>query len=549
MTVTGVPITVARWIAQRRWRGRSLLSAVGVTSLLWLFALAVVAVILLPIVYLIVRALEAGATAWALLVQARTLQILGRTLWLALAVTVTSALIAIPLAWLTARTDLPLRRAWAVLISLPLVIPSYVSAYLVVAALGPRGILQEWLERLWGITRLPEIYGFPGALLVLTSLSYPYIFLSVRAMLLRLDPALEEASRSLGRGPWATFRRVILPQLRPAMASGGLLVALYTLRDFGAVSIMRYTTFTRAIYIQYQSAFNRSDAALLSLVLVAITLMILALELWTRGRARYYRTGAGVARRPPMVRLGRWRWPALLLCSAVVGIALVLPAGVLLYWLARGLQAGERLLPLWWATRNSILASGAAAAVAVVAALPVVILSARRPSRLSRLLEQLTYAGFALPGIAIALALVFFGIQYARPLYQTLPMLILAYVVLFLPQAVGAMRASLLQVHPSLEEAARSLGRRPLQVFASVTLPLVRPGITAGAGLVFLTAMKELPVTLILGPAGFKTLATSVWSAVSEAFFAQAAAPALLLVLASSLPMAFLILREQEGRL
>ncbi|MCS7220026.1 MAG: iron ABC transporter permease [Anaerolineae bacterium] len=546
MIVANATVAIARWITRRGRRGRSLFPAVGTASILWLFALAVTAVVLLPIVYLIVRALEAGVTAWALLVQARTWQILGRTLWLALAVTMASALVAIPLAWLTTRTDLPLRQAWVVLLSLPLAIPSYVGAYLVVAALGPRGILQEWLEKLWGITRLPEIYGFPGTLLVLTLLSYPYIFLSVRAMLLQLDPALEEASRSLGRGPWATFRRVILPQLRPALASGGLLVALYTLRDFGAVSIMRYTTFTRAIYIQYQSAFNRSDAALLSLVLVAITLVLLALELQTRGRVQYYRTGAGVARRPPQVRLGRWRWPALLFCSAVVGIALILPAGVLLYWLARGLQAGEQLLPLWRATRNSILVSGIAAVVAVVAALPGVILSARRPSWLSRLLEQLTYIGFALPGIAIALALVFFGIQYARPLYQTLPMLILAYVVLFLPEAVGSVRASLLQVQPSLEEAARSLGRRPLQVFTSITLPLVRPGIAAGAGLVFLTAMKELPATLILGPAGFKTLATSVWSAVSEAFFARAAAPALLLVLASSLPMAFLTLREQE---
>lgn len=549
MTVADATGAIARWVSQKSGRGRSLLPTVGTASVLWLFALVVTAVVLLPIVYLIVRALEAGATAWALLVQARTLQVLGRTLWLALAVTMASASVAIPLAWLTARTDLPLCRAWAVLLSLPLAIPSYVSAYLMVAALGPRGILQEWVERLWGITQLPEIYGFPGALLVLTLLSYPYIYLNVRAVLLQLDPALEEASRSLGQGPWTTFRRVILPQLRPALTSGGLLVALYTLRDFGAVSIMRYTTFTRAIYIQYQSAFNRSDAALLSLVLVAITLVILALELWTRGQARYYRIGAGVARRPPTARLGRWRWPALLFCSAVVGMALVLPASVLFYWLARGLQAGERLLPLWWATRNSILVSGIAAVVAVVAALPIVILSVRRPSWLSRLLEQLTYAGFALPGIAVALALAFFGIRYARPLYQTLPMLILAYVVLFLPQAVGSVRASLLQVHPSLEEAARSLGRRPLQVFTSVTLPLVRPGITAGAGLVFLTAMKELPATLILGPAGFKTLATSVWSAVSEAFFAQAAAPALLLIIASSLPMAFLILREREGHL
>ena len=513
---------------------------------LWGPALLVTAAVLMPIVYLILRAAEAGPSAWESIPRFRTLHIMLRTSGLALGVTVASAAIAVPLAWLTARTDLPLHRTWAVLTALPLVIPSYVGAYLMVAGLGPRGMLQGWLERLFGLTRLPDIYGFPGALLVLTLLSYPFILLSVRAALVRIDPALEEASRSLGHGPWETFWRVTLPQLRPALAGGGLLVALYVLRDFGAVSIMRYNTFARVIYIEYQSSFNREGAATLSLLLVVMTLGLLALEVWTRGRARYYHSGAGASRSPSVTRLGRWRWPATLFCAAVVGLALVLPAGVLFYWLLRGVLGGQQLAPLWVAIKNSTLASGLATGVTLVAALPLVVLSVRRPGRLGRLLERLNYAGFALPGVVVALALVFFGIRYARPLYQTLPILIVAYGILFLPQAAGAVRSSLLQVHPSLEEAARGLGRSPLQVFATIDLPLIRPGIAAGAGLVFLTTMKELPATLILGPFGFKTLATTVWSAVSEALFTQAAAPALLLILISSLPMAFLFLRGQR---
>ncbi|MDQ7028760.1 MAG: iron ABC transporter permease [Ardenticatenia bacterium] len=516
--------------------------------ILWGMAAVVAGAVLLPTTYLLIRTLDAGTAAWAPVFQARTLRILGRTIWLAMTVTATSAAIAVPLAWLTVRTDLPLRRMWAVLTALPLVIPSYVGAYLVVAALGPRGMVQQWLEGLFGISRLPDIYGFPGALLVLTLLSYPYTLLIVRAALLRMDPALEEASRSLGYGPWVTFWRVTLPQLRPALAAGSLLVALYTLRDFGAVSIMRYNTFTRVIYIQYQSSFDRAAAAALALVLVAMTLGVLALEVHTQQRARYARSTGRTARAQPVIRLGRWRWPALLFCATVVGVALVVPAGVLLYWLVRGVRTGQQFVPLWVATRNSILASGLAAVATLMAALPVAILNVRRPGRLSHVLERITYTGFALPGVVIALALVFFGAHYARPLYQTLPMLILAYVLLFLPQAVGAVRASLLQVHPSLEETARSLGRRPWQVFTTITVPLVWPGIAAGAGLVFLTTMKELPATLILGPLGFKTLATTVWSAVSEAFFAQAAAPALLLILVSSLPIALFILKEhREG--
>ncbi len=516
------------------------------TLVLWGMAALVAAALLLPTVYLVIRAAEAGDAARQLLFRSRTLETIVRTAWLAFSVTVASAAIAVPLAWLTVRTDLPLRRLWAVLTPLPLVIPSYVGAYLMASALGPRGLLQQFLEGPLGVTRLPEIYGFPGAMITLTLLSYPYLLLSARAALLRMDPALEEASRSLGHTAWQTFRRVTLPHLRLALGAGSLLVALYTLRDFGAVSIMRYDTFTRVIYVQYKS-FDRSQAALLALVLVAMTLGILALEASLHSRARYDQGDIGASRPPTIVRLGRWRWPALLFCAGIVFFSLILPTAVLAFWLIRGLSVGETFSALGWATWNSVYVSGLAAIATVFAALPVAILAVRRSNRLTRLMERLTYSAFALPGIVVALALVFFGANYAPAFYQTLSMLILAYGVLFLPQAVGAVRASLLQIHPSLEETARSLGRRSVQVFVTITLPLVRPGIVASASLVFLTAMKELPATLILAPFGFKTLATEVWSAVSEAFFAQAAAPALLIVLMSSLPMAFLISREQRA--
>jgi iron(III) transport system permease protein len=512
---------------------------------LWAGALLVAAALLLPTVYLAIRAVDASDAVAQTLLRGRTWATLARTTWLALAVTAASAAIGVPLAWLTTRTDLPMRRLWAVLTPLPLVIPSYVGAYLFASALGPRGLAQQWLEAPFGITRLPEIYGFPGALFTLTLLSYPYILLSVRAALQRMDPALEEASRSLGRSAWATFRRVTLPQLRPAIGAGGLLVALYALRDFGAVSIMRYDTFTRVIYVQYRS-FDRSQAALFALILIGLTLIILAFEARMYGRAHYAQDSRGVSRPPRAMSLGRWRWPALLFCAVIVFFSLLLPASVLLYWLARGLRAGETLSTLGSATWNSLAASGAGAVATVLAALPVAILVVRRPGRISRALERLTYSAFALPGIAVALALVFFGVNYALFLYQTFPMLILAYGILFLPQAAGALRTALLQVHPSLEEIARSLGRRPDQVFLTITAPLIRPGFVAGASLVFLTAMKELPATLILAPIGFKTLAIDVWSAVSEAFFARAAAPALLIVLMSSLPLALFTLREQK---
>ena len=501
---------------------------------------------LLPLVYLVVRTLGAGSDAGDVLFRLRVLEILGRTLLLVGAVTAASVLLAVPVAWLTVRTDLPFRKAWSVLAALPLVIPSYVGGFIVVVTLGPRGMLQNLLDGPFGVDRLPDIYGFPGAMLALSFLSYPYVLLTVRAALLRMDPALEESSRGLGHNPWSTFFRVTLLQLRPAIAAGALLVALYTLSDFGAVSLLRYETFTWAIFVEYESNLDRTLGAAMSLVLVALALAMVAGEALTRGRSRYYSSGPGTTRPPALVRLGRWRWPSLALCAIVISTSLLVPMSILGYWLFRGVSAGEPLLIDWDAARNSLYVSALAAGAAVAAALPIATLSVRHPGLLSAFLERITYIGFALPGIAIALTLVFFGVNYAPPLYQSTAMLIFAYVVLYLSPAVGAARASLLQVSPRMEEAALSLGRAPIGVFSSVTLPLVTPGIVAGAALVFLLTMKELPATLILSPIGFSTLATSIWAASSEAFFAQAAAPALLLILVSSVPLAFLMLRERR---
>jgi iron(III) transport system permease protein len=499
---------------------------------------------LLTPTYLLVRTVGSGQTALDILVKPTTITALFNTVLLAGSVTLASAVLAVPIAWLTVCTDLPGRRFWTVAASLPLVLPSFVVAYLLASVLGPRGIAQELLYPLTGIERLPNIYGFPGAFLVLTLMSYPFTLLSVRAALRRMDPSLIEAARSLGLSPWQAFRRVTLPHLKPAIVAGSLLIALYVLRDYGAVTMMRFDTFTRIIYIQYQTILDRSLAASLALVLVGMTAAILYFEFRTRGRAHYTRRSAGAARQAQQVKLGRWRYPALLFIGSVVLVALVMPAAGLGYWLWRGLAGTQTLASLWQPAAHSVGVSLATAGATIFAALPVVVLSVRRPGRISHLVERLTYAGFALPGIVIALSLVFFGSAYARPLYQTWGMLLVAYVILFIPQAVGAARTSLLQIPTCLEEAGRSLGKRPSTVFRKVTMPLLGPGIFAGAALVFLTAMKELPATLILSPAGFRTLSTAVWGNISEAFFAQAAAPALLLILLSSLPLALLTLRE-----
>ncbi len=529
--------------------------SVSPSFLLLLASILVVTLILLVPAYLILRAASAGPATLSTLVSPRTWTTLGNTVLLAGSVVLSTAAISLPLAWLVTSTDLPGKRVWSVLAALPLVIPSYVAAYLYVSLLSPKGIVQGLLEPLLGIERLPPIYGFTGAWLVLTLITYPFTYLSVRAALQRLDPSLMEAARSLGYSPRRAFWRVTVPLLRPSLAAGSLLVALYCLRDFGAVNLLRFGTFTRVIYNRYQ-VYRLDEAAAMALILVALAAMILYLDHRSRGRARYARLSAGTARVARPVQLGVWKWPALLFVGLIIFVALIVPAGGLVYWFWRGLSQdwlmsdpvaqsnivslGTLLRPAW----NSFVASLAAAALTILMALPITVLAVRRPGRAIHLIERIAYTGSALPGIVVALAFVFIGINYARPLYQTLPMLLIAYAVLFLPQAIGSERSSLMQVSPKLEEAGRSLGKRPSHVFRRITLPLVRPGLLAAGAMVFLTAMKELPTTLILSPIGFDTLAVQVWTNITEAFFARAAAPTLLLILLSSVPLAIFTLRD-----
>ena len=501
-----------------------------------LAATVVVALLGLPLAYLVIRVAGGGRQALEVLWDDSTLELVVNTVLLVGGVVVAAIVVAVPTAWLVTRTDLPGRRGWAVAAALPLVIPSYVAAFCLLGFFGERGLLQQAL----GVERLPDPTGYWGAVAALTLSTYPYVFLLTQASLRGLDPSLEEAARGLGLTRARALARVTLPAVRPSIALGSLLVALYVLSDFGVVSLMRYDSLTRAIYLQYRSLFDRTPAAVLALVLVGLTAIALAFELRARARGRLWRSGPGATRPMRPVELGRARYPALAWCALVTGVFLVLPASVLGYWLARGIANDRELEVPWREATHSLGASGLAAVVTLAAALPVAVLVARYPSRLSRLLERLAYAGNALPGIVIALSLVFFAARYASPVYQTLALLVFAYAVRFFPQALSGLDTGLARVGPRLEEAARGLGRGPLATAWLVTVPLVRSGALAGAALVFLSAMKELPATILLRPIGFDTLATEIWAATQVGAYSQAAVPALLLVLLSA-PVLWLV--------
>lgn len=506
-------------------------------------ALLVGLAVVLPLLYLVLRAAQAEPQQLAeIVLRERNLQLLGNTLALLVGVIVFTTALALPLAWITSRTNLPGKRFWTVLLVLPLAVPGYVGVFGFFGATGASG----WLEDLLGFP-WPRPTGYLGALGVLTLFTYPYLFLNLRAALLGLDAGLEESARSLGYRNFEVFWRVVLPQLRPALYAGWLLIGLHVLGDFGVVSLVRFETFSYAIYLQYSASFDRVYAAWLSLMLILLTGSLLWLEARLLKNLSLSRVGLGSARRQSPVKLGGWWLPALALMAVPIIGALVVPLTSIVYWTVQHPSTyANGLSGILEALRNSVQAAAPAALLAAFLALPLAYLGVRYPSRLSRLLERTAYIGYATPPLAFALALIFFSLRGVPFLYQTLALLILAYALHFLAEAIGPIRSALYQAPPRLEEAARSLGYRPLPAFQRATFPLLRRGVLASMALVFLSAIKELPLTFLLAPVGYSTLSTRIWGYTSEAMFAEAAPYALLIVLFSAGLVGLLLTQERR---
>jgi iron(III) transport system permease protein len=520
---------------------------------------AVAAVVSLPVVVLVVKATDYGlGHLLGLVTQPSSVQVAVNSVVLTGIVTVGCVVVGVPLAVLTVQTDLPFRRFWTVVGALPLVVPSYIGAFTFIAAFGPRGELADLLAPL-GVERIPAIYGLHGAALVLVLFTYPYVFLTTRAALLSFDGTLVEAARTLNHSRWEAFKRVTLPQILPGVGAGTLLASLYALSDFGTPSLMRYEVFTQQIYVAQRSlGVPEGYPAMLSLQLLAIVAVVLALESRVGGSTSAYISRG--TRQPNRIQLGAWKWPALAFCSLVAVLCLGVPLGVLGWWLLRGGEAVFEFDPT--AAWNSLKVAVGAAVVATLLALPVAGYSARSTSRTATIVDRLTYVGYAVPGVVIGVALLHLTTStdlltwwlpvgqeavtgVVQTLYKSIPLLVFAYVVRFLPQAVGTVRSSVLQVDPKLTEAARSLGRSSTGAFREVTFPLIAPGVAAGAALVFLTTMKELPATLLLSPIGFETLVTYIWLVRGAGSYGAAAIPALVLVGVSALSMVVILAQER----
>ncbi|HCG90458.1 MAG TPA: iron ABC transporter permease [Dehalococcoidia bacterium] len=501
----------------------------------------IVAALLAPLIYLVVRSLSSGLNIMPLISNQYLWQSLRNTMYLIVTVSVCSLGLALPCAWIATRSNIPFRQVWAVLFALPLVIPTYVGGLIVVSFLGPRGLLQKWFEFLFEIERLPSIYGLSGATFTLTIFSYPYVYLSVRSGFLKLDRSLEEVAVSMGLNKLQTFMRVTLRQLWPAILSGVLLVSLYVLSDFGAVSLLKYRTFSWSIFIQYESVMDRNMAAVYSTILMVTALVLTLGEGFLQKKARYHLVGSTPnnpisANKEKVANLVSLTFSGLIVFLSMVG-----PIAILCYWVIRGWLRSEILYIPWERMFNSVYLSLIASVVIVIVALPLSMYVTQYRGLLSKIIRQIVPIGFGLPGIAVALALVFFAANWLPWIYQTLPVLIFAYVILFISPAFGILTNSLMHISPSLAEASKSLGRSSSYTFFKITMPLLIPGITSAMAMVFLLVMKELPATLILSPLGFSNLATSSWSYAIEAFFAKSSLYSLFIILISSVPLTYLM--------
>jgi iron(III) transport system permease protein len=491
-------------------------------------AAALVALLsLIPLGFIVFVAIDSGwDTASAMVFRPRVGELVVNTLAL-VAVTLPVAIgLSVGLAWLTERTNLPLRRTWSWLLVAPLAVPAFVQSYA------------------WN-TVAPGLYGLFGAALVSILAYFPFMYLPVAAQLRRLDPALEETAASLGKSPAAIFFSVVLPQLRLAISGGALLIGLHLLAEYGLYVLMRYDTFATAIVDQFQSVFNGPAANLLGGVLVLLCFALLGLESFVRGDARYARVGGGSARSTGRGHLGRWALSSQLALTAVVLLSVGVPLYTLTRWLVLGGTDIWKLDSIVPALGQTAFLALAGAGITIVAALPAAWLSVRAPSRLARLIESSHYYVGALPGVIVALALVTITVRVALPLYQTMATLLLAYLLMFLPRAMVGLRASIAQAPVELERAAQSLGKPPLVAVFQTTVRLAAPGAFAAAALVGLGIANELTGTLMLAPNGVRTLATRFWAYTAELDFSSAAPYALLMVLLS-LPLVLLLRLEAD---
>ncbi|MFP5349785.1 MAG: ABC transporter permease [Gammaproteobacteria bacterium] len=513
----------------------------------------------LPIAVVCAAWLTPAGEVWSHL--ART--VLGEVLWhtfvLLLGVGIGVTVLGVGFAWLTTVCEFPGRRIFEWALMLPLALPAYVLAFVAVALLDYSGpVASAWRAVVGDAVAFPPIRSAGGVVAVMTLAFYPYVYMLARAAFGAQGHSLFETGRVLGLSPYGAFWRVALPMARPAIAAGVALALMEALADFGAVAIFNYDTFTTAIYKAWFGLFSLNAAAQLASLLLLFIAAALVLERHMRGAARYH----SGSRRGRMQRLhlrGPRAWLATGAATLVLLLAFIVPLAQLLYWSwSVGGDWDQRYLTF---VTNTLFLSAVAAGVTAFIALVLAYTRRLQQTRLMQATVGAATLGYALPGsvLAVGIMLSFVWLDnrlapWLAPLGINGPILtgsliavLLAYAVRFLAVAYGPVDSNFDQMRPSLLQAARSLGASNREILWRVAMPMLRPGLTAAALLVFVEVMKEMPATLLLRPFGWDTLATRIFEWTSEGQWEHAALPALTLLLVGLIPV-YLLVRQPTDR-
>ncbi|GMG87841.1 ABC transporter permease [Biformimicrobium ophioploci] len=527
--------------------------------LLRLPLLATAALVLLPLSVILLSWGSAQVDVWQHLIETGLGRLLRNTVTLLLGVGTGVILLGVGLAWLTAMCEFPGRRwlDWALM--LPLAIPAYVVAFVVLGLFDYAGPVQtQWREWFGRDAWFPNARGSGAVILVMTAVLYPYVYMLARGAFLAQGRATLEAARSLGCSDWGGFLRVALPMARPAIVAGAALALMEVLADFGAVAIFNFDTFTTAIYKAWFGFFNLTAAAQLASLLLLFVGVSLFAETRARGRARYHQQSR--RDRGAFQLSGLKAFAASGACLLVFGLAFVLPVVQLGLWAWQ--RRGDLDARFAELVGNSFGLAGSAALIAASLALLVALAERWRGGRRDSVALRIAGMGYALPGsvLAVGIMLAFawidrnwvnplralFGLEPTQLLVGSAAALLAAYLIRFYSVAFGPLSTSLERIRPVLHEAAQTLGAGHRRIVRRVYLPLMLPGILTALLLVFVDTLKEMPATLLLRPFGWDTLAVRIYELTSEGEWERAALPALTLVLVGLVPVILLMRRSRR---
>ncbi|MEZ5279208.1 MAG: iron ABC transporter permease [Acidimicrobiales bacterium] len=534
-------------------------SALSWPSLSWVAALLVVA----PVAFLATSILDPSGDVWRQQWDTRLPGQIRDTIVLLVGVSLGTLVLGVSLAWLTAAYRFPGSKLFGWLLIAPLAMPSYVLGFVTLSVVGFTGPIQGWWRDTFGADAwFPDVRSMPGAIIVFSLVLYPYVYLLSRAALNDQAGSSYEAARSLGAGPIEAARRVVLPQLRPAIAAGTAVVMMETLTDFATVQYFDIDTVSVGVFRIWRGTFDRDAASELATLVLAFALLIIGLERVLRGRARFGTAAGRAGGIQPRRLTGRRAAAAFAACSSVLALSFVLPTVQLVTWAVQrassdnGTPVTDRFVEFLW---HSLQLATLCAAICAVVALVVTNAARFGARRSTAMAARLTAVGYAVPGPVVAIGVLLALVALDDSLEQIglgLPGLIAtgsfiglvyAYSVRFLAPALNAVEAGLGQVNDDMTASARSLGSRPLGVATRIHLPLTRTSVFTAMVLVAVDALKELPIVLLLRPFGFDTLSVWTFNLASESRFEQAALPALAIVVVALIPVAVLS-RSLESR-